>query len=75
MASYQVKSGDKITVRDSSRKLEYWKTAVAEKNEGNTPQWLSADKTALTVLVQALPTRESIELPIKEQLIVEYYSR
>ncbi len=75
IASYQVKSGDKITVRDSSRKLEYWKTAVAEKNEGNTPQWLSADKAALTVLVQALPTRESIELPIKEQLIVEYYSR
>ena len=48
---------------------------TAEKNEGNTPQWLSADKSTLTALVQGLPTREAIELPIKEQLIVEYYSR
>lgn len=75
IASYQVKPGDKITVRDSSRKLEYWKTLTGEKNEGNTPQWLSADKSTLTALVQGLPTREAIELPIKEQLIVEYYSR
>lgn len=75
IASYQVKPGDKITVRDANRKLEYWKTLSGEKNEGNTPQWLTADKSTLTAIVQALPTRESIELPIKEQLIVEYYSR
>ncbi|MBX7214391.1 MAG: 30S ribosomal protein S4 [Thermoflexales bacterium] len=75
IASYQVKPGDKITVRDANRKLEYWKTLSGEKNEGNTPQWLTADKASLTALIQSLPTREAIELPIKEQLIVEYYSR
>jgi small subunit ribosomal protein S4 len=73
--SYLVKPGDKIAVRATSRPLAYWKAFVEEKEASGVPQWLSSDRANLTVLVQSLPTREQIEAPIKEQLVVEYYSR
>ena len=73
--SYLVKSGDKITVRDSSRKLNYWKTLVADTDVPNMPAWMQADRASLTATIQALPKREEIEVPLKEQLVVEYYSR
>ena len=40
-----------------------------------TPEWMSVDKTAMTVTVNNLPTREQIEAPVEEQLIVEFYSK
>ena len=73
--SYLVKPGDKIAVRATSRPLAYWKAFAEEKEASGVPQWLSTDRANLTVLVQSLPTREQIEAPIKEQLVVEYYSR
>ena len=73
--SYLVKSGDKITVRDSSRKLNYWKTLVADTDVPNMPAWMQADRASLTATIQALPKREEIEVPLKEQMVVEYYSR
>jgi small subunit ribosomal protein S4 len=73
--SYLVKAGDKIAVRSTSRPLTYWKAFAEEKEAVGIPQWISTDRQNLTVLVQSLPTREQIEAPIKEQLVVEYYSR
>lgn len=73
--SYLVKPGDKITVRDSSRKLEYWKTVVADTDTPPMANWLLADRPTLTGTVSMLPKREEIEVPLKEQLVVEYYSR
>jgi small subunit ribosomal protein S4 len=73
--SFLVKSGDKISVRDNSRGLNYWKALSAEKDGVGIPEWLSADRSELAVTVQSLPTREQINLPVKEQLVVEYYSR
>ncbi len=73
--SYLVKPGDKITVRDVSRRLTHFKTIAAEKDGPVVPTWLSADRSTLSGNVIALPKREDIEAPIKEQLVVEYYSR
>ena len=39
------------------------------------PSWLELDKEAMKGVVKLLPSREDITMPIKEQLIVEYYSR
>lgn len=73
--SYLVKPGDKITVRDVSKKLTYFKDLAGDKDAPVTPAWLTADRATLTGLVQALPKREEIDAPVKEQLVVEYYSR
>ncbi len=73
--SYLVKPGDKITVREVSRKLTYFKTLVADKETPSIPGWLIADRAALSCIVNGMPKREDIEAPIREQLVVEYYSR
>ncbi len=73
--SYLVKAGDKIAVRDTSRPLAYWKALAEEKEAVGVPQWISPDRANLSILVQSLPTRERIEAPVREQLVVEYYSR
>ena len=73
--SYLVKAGDKIAVRETSRHLPYWKTVSEDKETPGIPQWISTDRSNLSVIIQALPTREQIEVPFKEQLVVEYYSR
>lgn len=73
--SYLVKPGDKITVREVSKKLTYFKELTGDKDSPVTPGWLSADRAGLTGIVTALPKREDIDVPLKEQLVVEYYSR
>ncbi|MEI7466979.1 MAG: 30S ribosomal protein S4 [Chloroflexota bacterium] len=73
--SYLVKPGDKISVRESSRKLEYWTRLTADKESPTTPQWLMADRNGLVTEVRVLPKRDEIEVLVKEQLVVEYYSR
>ncbi len=50
--------------------------AVVEANGARpTPEWISVDREKLTAKVLSLPTREQIEAPVEEQLIVEFYSR
>lgn len=73
--SYLVKPGDVITVRESSRSLTYFKQLAADKDTPPTPAWLRMDRSTLTGEVLALPKREDIDVPLKEQLVVEYYSR
>ena len=73
--SYLVKPGDKIVVRDSSRGLNYWKTVVADGETPSMPAWLRAERSTLLTTINALPKREEIQVPLKEQLVVEYYSR
>lgn len=73
--SYLVKPDDVIAVRPESRKRTYFR-GLSEKLEGRTPpQWLRLDPEALSGQVLARPTREDIDIPINEQLVVEFYSR
>lgn len=75
--SIRVKEGDVITVRPSSAKNEYF-TNIEKVVEGTPSQslsWLKSDIKKKTITITGLPTREEAEPEIKEQLIVEYYSR
>ena len=70
-----VKPGDEISVRERSRKLAYFR-AISERLGGRAvPGWLSLDADNLKGQVLHLSSREDIDIPVNEQLIVEYYSR
>jgi small subunit ribosomal protein S4 len=73
--SYLLKAGDKITLRDSSKGLKRVQLSMETSGRREQPEWLDFDKNALTGTVRSLPAREAVTLPIKEQLIVEFYSR
>jgi len=71
--SYTVVVGDEITVKGTDKK-ESWVSIVRESNKGNkVPGWLSSSKDGGEV--KSVPTREMIDPSIREQLIVEFYSR
>ena len=75
IASYQVKVGDVISIREKSRDLDFFK-ALREQGASRTiPKWLEFDAETLTGKVVALPQRDDIDLTIEEHLIVEFYSR
>ena len=71
--SYEVKIGDVVAVREKSKSLEVIQEAVSAKR--NTYSWLEWDSTLLTGKMTSLPAREDIPENIKEQLIVELYSK
>ncbi|MBC7083834.1 MAG: 30S ribosomal protein S4 [Firmicutes bacterium] len=73
--SYLVESGDVVSVREGSRELTRFKLA-AEAAEGRTvPAWLSLHPDGLSATVLSLPTRDQIDVPVQEHMIVELYSR
>ncbi len=66
---------DVVVVREHSRKNDYFRDVGKALEHVTTPDWLSLDAENLQGRVLSLPRREQLDLPIKEQLIVEYYSR
>jgi small subunit ribosomal protein S4 len=66
---------DIVTVRERSRKLAYFGELQKALEHATVPEWLSIDASNMVGRVQSLPTREQLNIPVKEQLIVEYYSR
>jgi small subunit ribosomal protein S4 len=70
---YQVKAGDIISVRDSSKTIETIHSAL--KSARDVPDWLSVDKVKLEGTVIRVPDRASIPVNVQEQLVVELYSR
>jgi small subunit ribosomal protein S4 len=73
--SFRVKVGDTIRVREHSRALTYFKEVVDTLRGKPVPQWLSLQADALSGTVLALPERSDSDQTVREQLIVEYYSR
>ena len=71
--SFLVKEGDEIEVVDKN--LPPVRNALESVVRRGIPSWLELDKEDAKGKVKLLPTRDDITLPIKEQLIVEYYSR
>lgn len=70
-----VYAGDVVSVMENSRSKEYFK-GVDEKMAAQTsPAWLVQDTTVLGGKVDRYPTREEIDVPIEEQLIIELYSK
>lgn len=73
--SYQVKAGDTISVRPSSRESELFKVLIEGSSRGQLPEWLTFDAASWTGKVVSAPFMPEGSLPIQEQLIVEFYSR
>lgn len=70
-----VRPSDIVGVRPESRRKTYFQTRRELLGGREVPNWLSLDSEALSGRVLSLPTREQIDVPIDEQLIVEFYSR
>jgi len=73
--SYQVSAGEEISVREKSNKLGLLEIAKDFASHQAPPAWLEVDRDGYKGRVVSLPTRNEINLPINEQLIVELYSK
>ncbi len=73
--SFSVKPGDVVALRASSRKNAAVEHALAEVKGRGVPEWLQYDAEGMSAKVSSVPTREQINLPVQEQLIVELYSK
>ncbi len=75
IASYLVKPGDVISVRESKRNNGVIKTNVEAGAIRPIPEWLELDSKNLSAKVVRLVSREEIDLPVEEHLIIELYSK
>ncbi len=73
--SYRVRPGELIAVGTKSRELLVIKTALIASEKISVPGWLEVDIEKLQGKILSLPTREMIDAPVREQLIVELYSK
>ncbi|HTJ80889.1 MAG TPA: 30S ribosomal protein S4 [Polyangiaceae bacterium] len=74
--SYVVRGGEKIELVEKAKKFKLVVTSVAGAEKRNPASWLDVDKAGLTATIKSAPVREELNEPeIREQLIVEYYSR
>ena len=72
--SYRLKPGDRVTVRESHRARDPFKTA-GQNRSTQVPEWLSVEPGNLGATIASLPRRDQMPLDLNEQLVVEYYSR
>ena len=73
--SYRVRPGDVVAVADKAKEMLVIKSALVSNEGVQVPAWLEVDIEKLQGSVLALPTRDQIDLDIREQLIVELYSK
>jgi small subunit ribosomal protein S4 len=71
--SFLVKEGDELEIRD--KKLVSVQNALESVVRRGVPSWLELDRESMKGKVRLLPTRDDITVPVREQLVVEYYSR
>lgn len=73
--SYLVKAGDTVEIKEKCKGSDRYK-AILETTAGRlVPEWLESDQENLKGVVKELPTREMIDVPVNEMLIVELYSK
>ena len=75
IASFRVRVGDLITVRDSSASRELASRYLVENPRFDGAEWLTIDRKELSVTVNRLPQRDEIQVAANEQMIVELYSK
>jgi small subunit ribosomal protein S4 len=73
--SFRLKVGDKVELKDRSKKVVRINEALETVDRRGVPQWLELDKGGFKGTVRTQPAREDITMPIQEQLIVELYSK
>jgi small subunit ribosomal protein S4 len=75
MPSFEVKKGDVVEVRESSRNMDKVMAAIESIKRREIPKWLDAAHGDFKGTVKDNPTRDDITFPIEEHMVVEYYSR
>ena len=73
--SYRVKPGDVIEIKEKYKTSQRYKDILEVTEARIVPEWLEANHEALSGTVKELPTREQIDVPVNEMLIVELYSK
>ena len=73
--SYLVKPGDTVEVREKSRELVPFKKALETAGDRTVLDWLSLHDDGLSATVVNLPSRDQIDIPVQEHMVVELYSR
>lgn len=74
--SFRVSVNDKIEIREKSRKIAYVSAAMEAAAARTLPVWVEVDAAAFSGVFKSVPTREELQgVDVREQLIVEYYSR
>ena len=73
--SYLVKAGDVVTIKEKVKDSQRYKDVLEVTGGRLVPEWLDVDQENLSATVKQLPTREMIDVPVNEMLIVELYSK
>ena len=73
--SYRVKAGDTVAIKENKKSGPRYKEILEATGGRMVPEWLDADQENLSGNVKELPTREMIDVPVDEMLIVELYSK
>jgi len=73
--SYLVKPGDTVEIKEKCKAYQRMKDILDTTSGRLVPEWLDADQENMTATVKEFPTREVIDVPVDEMLIVELYSK
>ncbi len=73
--SYQVKAGDVIEIKEKCRGSQRYKDIVEATGGRLVPEWMESDLETLRGTIKELPSRDAIDVPVDEMLIVELYSK
>lgn len=73
--SYSVKAGDVIEIKEKFKNTQRYKDILEVTGSRLVPAWIEADHEKLTGTVKAIPTRDEIDVPVNDVLIVELYSK
>ena len=73
--SYLVKAGDVIEIKEKCKGAQRYKDVLEVTAGRLVPEWMESDQEALKATVKELPTRDMIDVPVDEMLIVELYSK
>ena len=73
--SYRIKAGDVVEIKENKNTMQRYKDIVEATGGVLVPAWLDADIEELKGTVKELPTREAIDVPVDEMMIVELYSK
>ncbi|MBA2489681.1 MAG: 30S ribosomal protein S4 [Candidatus Limnocylindrales bacterium] len=75
VASHRLREGDRVDVREVSRRSTYFKDVKDALRAAQKPDWLAVDADKLSGQLSALPSRDQMPAELNEQLVVEFYSR
>jgi small subunit ribosomal protein S4 len=75
VGDYTIEVGDKITVKDSERSIKKVKRQLESNPNFTTQNWLQLDREKPEATIVALPSRDDVQIPVEEQLVIEFCSR